>query len=845
MEDKMISTKTVQNVIDSNLINISVLNNKSILDHAHKDIELIYIIKGDLQVKVNKKTFMLSKSDFFIINSNELHSLQSKEDNLFALFHFNYFQLCSLIGNENIYFTFDSMEHGSYSNPQLQYVIEELLSVYLKQSNYSKVVFLEKTLKLISIIQLDYLKSTKQVEIYNYPTAPENSHNERLDEILKYIHENFRDPLSLQEVADMQYITVPYLSKYFKKQTGKTFSEYLNKVRLANAVNELINTNKPITRIALDNGFPNLAAFNRVFNERYQMKPIDYRKENAEPIVNNEIVLKKKRKLEENEALSKLSNYLDSTLSVNPNIRQTSAEIETQIVTMDKLVAYSKYWKKVINIGYATDLLNSDMQEHITLLQNEIGFTYARFWGLFSDEMHVEDYSSSGIVYNFSNVNKLLDFLIKNRLKPFIELGPKPKIVSKTFNHTLILEKSSEKSLEEWQNLLRAFLLHCIERYGIDEVETWYFEVWSNDIDPINTDVKSEGGDVNNNNRHDLDLFEKYLKVFNIIKRSMNEIVPLAKVGGCGLTMDLESNKLDLFIKKWKQNEVQPDFLSIYLYPIEIESDKKRDLKKNLLSTNPNYLKSKIKQVNRSLRKSGFDDLELNVTEWNISISNRDYLNDSCFKAAYIVKNIIDNLNQNLNMMGYWMCSDIFSDYRDSKSLLHGGAGLITKNGIKKPSYHSFILLKHLGEILISKGDNYIVTKKTGDRYQIIFFNYKHFDYSYYLNPEGSADISEQYDIFENNDALNISLELQGISNGKYRIKEHRLNRDQGSILDEWLKFGSVYDIKPDEVEYLKQKSVPYMKVDHNVVEKNSIIITGELQPHEVRLYELNLLLRD
>ncbi|KAB7672112.1 GH39 family glycosyl hydrolase [Bacillus sp. B1-b2] len=832
----MLNTQITQPLIDSKLVAISVMNNKDVLDHAHKDIELIYVIEGNLEVKIKSDSFRLNKSDFVIVNSNELHSFQSENNNLFVIIHFNYLQIRSVLQQENLFFQCNSLEETSASNQQIKQVIEEVLSVYLKESDFSIAEFWEKVLKLVSIIQLNYLRDRKHQEIK--PLQSEELANERVMEILEYVENNFREALTLEEVASTQYITVPYLSKFFKKQTGKTFLQYLNKVRLAHAVNELINTKKSITRIALDNGFPNLVAFNRVFNDKFKMKPVDYRKSKLEQMKKEEKTVSYD-KVEMEESILELRNYIECYEPVHK--KNEIISIETAIRKQSKLEAYTKYWNKVINVGYATDLLNSDMQEQISLLQNDIGFTYARFWGLFSEEMHVEDNSDEQVVYNFSNINKLLDFLIKHRLKPFIELGPKPKLVLKSFHQTLIFQTNNEKSLDEWKKLLRSFLLHCIERYGIEEVETWYFEIWSNNIDPI-INLKNEKG-LSKSNRHDPIQFEEYFKIFSFLKRILHDIVPGAKVGGCGLTMDLEVDKLDLFLKQWKLQEMQPDFLSIYLYPIETESE--RNTKKNVISTNPNYIKNKVNQVRESMERCGFPQLELNITEWNISISNREYLNDSCYKASYIAKNIIGNLNQNINMLGYWMCSDIFSDFKDSKSLLHGGVGLITKSGIRKPSYHSFSLLKRLGEILISKGDNYIITKKSGDRYQIICYNYKHFDYSYYLQPEGSIEISEQYDIFENMNTLHVSLKLEGVSNGRYRIKEQRINRDHGSILDEWLSFGSVYDMKPDEVEYLKQKCVPYMKVDHTIVEENSLVIKGELQPHEVRLYELNLIISE
>lgn len=836
---ELVGSHTFQSSIDSKLVTISVMSNKSNLEHAHREIELIYMIKGNLQVKVNNKIFQMKSSDFVLVNSNEFHSFQSDEENLYVVFHINYFELSSLLAQKNLLFDCNSIERDHTANQELRTVIEDLLSVYMKVNDFSQVEYLEKTYKFISTLRMNYLKNQNQLLL----NTSIKGQNDRLTEIIDYIQSNYREPLSLEEVASIHYLSIPYLSKFFKKQTGKTFSQYLNEIRLAHAVNELVNSDKPITRIALDNGFPNLASFNRVFNESYQIKPVEYRKQMSGK-TENEVHSNEISTLETDEALTELREYLknsdEKSVHTNP---ESSSFVENEIVKVGKTDAFIKYWNRLLNIGYAKDLLNSDMQEQITLLQSEFGFTFARFWGLFGDDMLLEDRSGGTITYNFSNANKLLDFLIKNKLKPFIEMGPKPKIIQKGIGETLVIQTiSSERTLSEWHNLVTAFLLQCIERYGIEEVETWYFELWR-PMDELNSKAE-EGKDFlakmkNNQNPK----FDGYFKIFSEFKKTAQELVPGAKVGGCGLSMDLEGDQLDNLLEQWKQEDIQPDFLSIYLYPIEIDREKYRVPIKNLHSTNPHYVLNKLNDVRKSLKKAGFENLELNVTEWNISISNRNYLNDSSFKASYMVKNIVENLNQNqLKMMGYWLSSDIFSDFRDSKNILHGGAGLLTKNGIKKPSYHAFVLLKQLGEILVAKGDNYIVTKKSGDRYQVLCFNYKHFNYSYYLHPEGSTGIHEQYEIFENNEPMNLSLQIQGIANGKYRVKELKLNREHGSILDEWLKFGVVDDIKPDEVDYFKQICVPHMKVEHSLVDNHSIVLNGELQPHEVRLFELNLL---
>lgn len=830
-------TQNYQSSIDSKFITISVMNNKNTLEHAHQEIELIYIIKGKLLVKVNTKNIKMKSSDFLLINPNEFHSFLSENDNLFVVFHFNYFELSALLGQKNLIFSCNSVENTKVSDQEFRTVIEELLTVYLKQNGTSKIEFQGITLKLFSTLVLNYFKNKNPLEI----KAPSNKgNNDRLSEIIGYIQTNYREPLTLDEVAGMHFISIPYMSTLFKKQTGKTFYQYLNEIRLAYAVNELISSKKPVTRIALDNGFPNLPSFNRVFNETYQMKPVEYRKQMSQKSEPNEEQSPETPNEEKLEVYSELRQYLTKTIANrNQTIPKVKTDIETQVINLERLDSFSKYWNKIINIGYATDILTSDMQEQISMMQNDIGFTYARFWGLFSDGMQIEDRSGDKITYNFSKANKLMDFLLKNKLKPFIELGPKHKLITKTTDETLIVHKVSERSLEEWVKISKAFLLNCVKRYGIEEVETWYFEIWRKHSIPVEPNYHVSEFVENIRRNQDPSQFEEYFKIFSAFKRTANEIIPLVKVGGCGLSMDLEGEKLDLFLQQWELEEIQPDFLSVYLFPNDFH---KKIPIKNMHSANPSYIKNKLYQVRKAMKKAGFDDLELNVTEWNVSISNRNFLNDSSFKASYMVRSIIENLNENrVNMIGYWLCSDIFSDFRDSKYLLHGGAGLLTKSGIKKPSYYAFSLLKQLGERLVAKGENYIVTKKSGDQYQVLCFNYKHFNYSYHLHPEGSTALSEQYEIFENTEPLNLSLKIQGVTNGKYRVKELRVNRDHGSVLDEWLKLDEVADLKQDEVEHLKQICVPYLKVGYTFVDQNSIVLKEELQPHEIRIIILNM----
>lgn len=82
--------------------------------------------------------------------------------------------------------------------------------------------------------------------------------------------------------------------------------------------------------------------------------------------------------------------------------------------------------------------------------------------------------------YNFTKIDKLIDFLYSINLKPFIELGNKAKVLSITSNKAMYFRNPSkqEKHFKKSLELLEKFIVHCINRYGITEVSKWYFEFW-------------------------------------------------------------------------------------------------------------------------------------------------------------------------------------------------------------------------------------------------------------------------------------------------------------------------------------------------------------------------------
>lgn len=106
-----------------------------------------------------------------------------------------------------------------------------------------------------------------------------------------------------------------------------------------------------------------------------------------------------------------------------------------------------KNWNAIINIGKVDALLDSEMQQQVLIMKQELGFRYVRVWNIFVQDMYEEKDGSWH--YNFSRVDRGLDFLVENQLKPYIELSFKPIHVSYTLYSTLTEKRMISFSMTE------------------------------------------------------------------------------------------------------------------------------------------------------------------------------------------------------------------------------------------------------------------------------------------------------------------------------------------------------------------------------------------------------------
>lgn len=813
-------------------------------NHWHDSIEILFVLKGKLELFTKDRFRELNEEDLFLINANEIHAIKAEENNLVLALQIPVSYLLLIEPQiERMLFDCNSAA-ASYEEQskfdELRTLLAEMMLLHNKRPQGYH-------LRIQScLLNLTYLLMQGFREQDQSPEKHDDKHRERLLRITSYVKENYNRAINIQQLALQEYLTVPYLSRFFKEYMGTSFTKYVNAVRLDKAVKDLTLTNLSITQIANDHGFPNLKSFNAVFKEFYRQTPGEYRKtvlDGRSSFQKSSVAQFNYFDMNPTQAFESLFKYLPnknlsatSNLPVALHIHKQTHEISVKS-NQSKELAHT--WKKLMTVGKAKEVLFAEVQRHIKQMQQEIGFQYIRFHGIFDDEMMIYGENERGDVsLNFAYSDSLFDFLLCSGLKPFLELSFLPRQLAGEGATSVFYKKSlvgSPKDLGKWNQMIHQFITHYIHRYGIHEVRQWYFEVWNEPEIHIFWP----------------DTYEAYCELFISTFQTIKSIDSELRVGGPGvlsLTL-MQSDWLTRFMNDVCRRGVKPDFISFHSYPydeslrstqvIQVDYEENPDVlfQKIELSADTEYLSRVIIKLKKTVSEAmGSDVPELHMTEWNATGSHRDLVNDTCFKAAYIVKNVLENMD-GLHSFGYWTATDLLEEFKMSSETFHGGLGLMTYNGIPKPSFYAFKLLAKLGRQFIHQGKGYYITSSDMGL-QVLMYAYAHIDSLYQKGDASLINRTNRYDVFEEGGDIELTLELTDIQPGSYTIKRHTINRQNGSVFDLWVRMGAPHPIDADTLNYLKQASCPQLTFEQVEITSTYSLIS-KLSPHEVQLVEM------
>ena len=476
---------------------------------------------------------------------------------------------------------------------------------------------------------------------------------------------------------------------------------------------------------------------------------------------------------------------------------------------------------KAICVGDAYTVLQSDVQSQLRDLQKAADIKYARMWNIFSRE---ECYNEKGGC-NFRKIDQILDFLLENHMKPYLELGHKEVLLNYSAEKFLKEnEKIENYEVQVYEYIIREFCTHLVNRYGIDEIETWYFEYYnfSNTGVTESTGMTEEEG--------------LYYQYFAIIYRILKGISPAIKVGGAGFILGYGTLGCRSILPIWKKKNLMPDFLSVYSYQyVAIDDNGERYGRKSI---DIDYMKNQTEILREVIKETGFQVPELHMSEWNFTISNRNVLNDSCNQGAYVLKNCID-MNGEVDLMAYWHALDSYSDYYDADNVLNGDSGMISCDGIRKPSFYAYVFMNRLLPNVIKKDENSIITTNGRDRYVIACHNFKKLSAQYVFSEEEKITVETIDNYMENDESLKLQFRLENVKDGDYLVKIHMVNKENGSAQDIWKRLQCSKNLARDEMQYLEKSAIPRMEMKNVHVEGGVLELENVLMAQEIRLLDI------
>jgi xylan 1,4-beta-xylosidase len=226
--------------------------------------------------------------------------------------------------------------------------------------------------------------------------------------------------------------------------------------------------------------------------------------------------------------------------------------------------------------------------------------------------------------------------------------------------------------LSQWSILVRKLAAHCVERYGIQEVRQWFFEVWN---EP-NLTAFGRGNQAG------------YFELYRYTAEALKTVDSGLKVGGPATA---DNAWIKEFVEFCADRHLPIDFISTHQYPTDAFGQPGDDTETELSKST----RSILRQEARAVRQQA-GSLPVYYTEWCTSSNPRDPMHDDPYAAAFIVKTVLE-ANGLVQGYSYWTFSDIFEENYFPSVPFHGGFGLLNLYGIAKPAYRAYQLLHELG----------------------------------------------------------------------------------------------------------------------------------------------------
>ena len=444
---------------------------------------------------------------------------------------------------------------------------------------------------------------------------------------------------------------------------------------------------------------------------------------------------------------------------------------------------FPHFWEQTFGSGRAVLAMRESYRNDLRDVHKVTEFRYARFHAIFHDENGVYDEDEQGNpVYNFSYVDQIYDGLLQNGVRPFVEISFMPrKLAAKEAIHPFWYKQNvaPPKDYAKWDDLIRNFAQHLVERYGIEEVAQWYFEVWNEpNIDFWAGEPKQP----------------TYFELYDHTARTLKAVSPKLRVGGPSSS---SAHWVDDFLAHAAREHVAVDFVSSHSYGDDTVED--------LFGTSEEIPMDQrvcrsIRKVHDQIAASAFPKAPLMWTEWNVPSFGDLKSRDTIYVGAALADDIAqcDGL---VDMMSFWTFSDVFEEGGPVREPFYGGFGLMAAGGIKKPSYNGFALLHKLGHQRIANAVPGVLVTKEKNKLAVAAWNL--------VDPDRTGP------------TRTVRFDFKGVP-ASAQVRVTRVDSQHGNTLAAYEKMG-----KP---RYPTRKQIDEMNRASVVVPQTSVLKDGKIE---------------
>ncbi len=434
---------------------------------------------------------------------------------------------------------------------------------------------------------------------------------------------------------------------------------------------------------------------------------------------------------------------------------QNAAQEQVTVDARATGTPFPHFWEQMFGSGRAVLTLRADYRRDMQLVEQATGFKYVRFHAIFHDEVGVynED-ASHQPVYNWSYVDQIYDGLLAAGVRPFVEISFMPKDlalrpgdVHPFWYHEIV---SPPASYSKWNALIAAFARHLVDRYGINEVSQWYFEVW---------------------NEPNIDFWSgrpqqaTYFELYDNTARALKSVNARLRIGGPATA---QAAWVDAMIAHAAADHVPLDFVSTHVYGNDVTADVFADKR----PVAPHQMvAAAVHKVHEQITHSAMPQIPLIWSEFNATYMNEQAITDSIYMGPWMADTIrqCDGLVQS---MSYWTFSDVFEEQGPVETPFYGGYGLVAERGIPKPAFLVFSLLHTLGDTrLPAPATDMLATRRVDGTLVLAAWNM--------AEPPGSV-VPEK----------SVTITLAGSPAGA-TATVRRVDAQNGDTLDAWKQMGS------------------------------------------------------